>query len=219
MNTDTFIVKNRINYIDNIRSLVILLLFPFHTFRMFTHFEPFYVQGEPQAFCDVFIAATSLWFMNMLFVLAGISISFSLKKRTMKEFLFERVAKLFIPFFFGVILTIPIQTYYAEKFHNNYQGGYMEQLRLFFTKETDLSGYFGGFTPAHLWFLLFLFLISILSLPVIIYVKKNGLPQLKKSPSLIRIIPWFLVIMLSSVVELGESLGPTGRSIVTSKKI
>jgi len=34
-------------------------------------------------------------------------------------------------------------------FHNGYTGNCFEQYILFFTKLTDLSGYNGGFTPAH----------------------------------------------------------------------
>ena len=36
-----------------------------------------------------------------------------------------------------------------------------------FTHLTDLSGYDGAFTPGHLWFILFLFLISLAALPVL----------------------------------------------------
>lgn len=165
--------KMRKSYIDNLRSMVILLLFPFHTFRMFQGNEPFYVEGIPNMFCELFTFLTSIWFMNLLFVLAGMSTAYSLKKRTSLQYAKGRVKKLLIPFVFGVILTIPIQTFYAERFHNGYSGGFFHQYIMFFTKETDLTGYRGGFTPGHLWFLLFLFLISMLSLPIINYIKKN----------------------------------------------
>lgn len=197
----------RKHYIDNLRSLVILLLFPFHTSRMFTSGDPFYVEGIPNFFCQLFVNLTSIWFMNLLFVLAGISTALSLQKRSIKQFTKDRVMKLLIPFIFGVLLTIPIQTYYAERFHNGYQGGYFEQYRLFFTKATDLTGYRGGFTPAHLWFILFLFIISMLSLPVIIYIKKNGRKPYTKTPSVYRLIPLFILVMVFSVIRIGEAIG------------
>jgi peptidoglycan/LPS O-acetylase OafA/YrhL len=55
-------------------------------------------------------------------------------------------------------------TFFAEKYHNNYTGTYLQQYILFFTKETDLTGYNGGFTPAHLWFLLYLLIISMIAI-------------------------------------------------------
>ena len=43
----------------------------------------------------------------------------------------------------------------------------MAHYGIFFTRFTDLTGYDGGWTPAHLWFVLYLFIISMLSLGVI----------------------------------------------------
>lgn len=56
-------VTMRKYYIDNLRTLVILLLFPFHTFRMYTSFDPFYVQGMPNIFCDISVSFISIWFL------------------------------------------------------------------------------------------------------------------------------------------------------------
>jgi peptidoglycan/LPS O-acetylase OafA/YrhL len=174
---------------------------------MYTNSDPFYVQGIPNVFCQISVNFISIWFMNLLFVLGGISTAYSLEKRSIKEYTKERFMKLFIPFIFGVVLTVPIQTYYAEKFHNGYNGGFFHQYIMFFTKKTDLSGYYGGFTPGHLWFLLFLFIISLLSLPVINYVKKNGRKPMKKAPSVLRLAPLFILVNIFSVIEIGESIG------------
>ncbi len=193
-------------YIDHLRTFVILLLFPFHTLRMYTLTESFYIEGTPHIIPTLFVSITSIWFMNLLFVLAGMSTAYSIQKRSIKEYSKERFSKLLIPFIFGVVLTVPIQTYYAERFHNGYTGSFIEQYGLFFTKITDLSGYKGGLTPAHLWFLLFLFLISILSLPIINFVKKNGRKPLKKG-NLWRMIPLFFIIQIFSIIEIGESIG------------
>jgi len=115
---------------------------------------------------------TSPWFMPLLFVIAGISSAFALKKRTAKQFLSERFFKLFLPHVSGILIYIPIQTYFAERYHNQYTGGFFHQYILFFTKPTDLTGYTGGFTPGHLWFILFLFIISIITLPIMLkYIK------------------------------------------------
>ena len=86
-------------------------------------------------------------------------------KRTNCEYVKERIFKLLIPFVVGTLVVVPAQTYFAERFHNGYTGGYLHQYVLFFTGPTDLTGYRGGFTPAHLWFLLYLFIISVAALP------------------------------------------------------
>lgn len=190
-------------YIDNIRTLAILLLFPFHTCRIFNSFENFYVVGRSNGFCDNFIRLTSEWFMPLLFAVAGISAALSLKKRSKAQFVKERFYKLLVPFIFGLILTVPIQTFFAEKQHNGYTGNYLQQYILFFTKITDLSGYTGGFTPAHLWFLLFLFLISLVALPVIFLYKKLNIKIEEHKFNLLLLLGLFVFNFILSPLEIG----------------
>jgi glucan biosynthesis protein C len=198
----------RKHYIDNIRTLGILLLFPFHTSRIFNSVETFYVVGKPNVICDNFIIITEDWFMPLLFAIAGISASLAIQKRSINQFIKERFLKLFIPFIFGVILTVPIQTFFAEKQHNGYMGTYFQQYILFFTKKTDFTGYSGGFTPAHLWFLLFLFVISLVSLPIIILYKKSDKKINENKFSLWTILPLFLFNFFLSFFEIGgQSFG------------
>lgn len=162
-------------YIDNLRWAAILLLFPFHTAMIYNDYgESFYVRGPSIPAVTAFILATYSWFMPLLFVLAGISAGLALEKRTAKEFASERFRKLLLPFVSGVLLLIPVQTYFAERFHNGYTGGYFQQYLLFFTKKTDLTGYTGGFTPGHLWFLLYLFVISLAALPIMLWYRNSS---------------------------------------------
>lgn len=115
--------------------------------------------------------------MTLLFAIAGISSKYAIQKRKNKQFVSDRIRKLLIPFVFGVLVLVPIMTYVAEIYFDGYSGTYFQQYVLFFTKETDLTGYKGGFTPAHLWFPLFLFIISVVSL-LIIEVQKKNIPNL-----------------------------------------
>lgn len=154
-------------YIDNLRSLAILLLFPVHTFMVWNDFgSRFYIwEGENKLFSTL-IVLVNPWFMPLLFVLAGISARHALEKRSGKEFALQRIRKLWIPFLSGLVLLVPFQTLYARKYFENYEGGYWENLKYFFTHVTDFSGYDGAFTPGQLWFILFLFLIAMASLPI-----------------------------------------------------
>lgn len=163
-------------YIDNLRTLCILLLFPYHTFMIYNPFESFYIHGPVVKPLTAFLLVTWPWFMPLLFVLAGISAGHALERRSAMQFLKERVLKLFVPLVFGILLLVPVQTYFAERFHNGYTGGYFAQYILFFTKPTDLMGYNGGFTPGHLWFVMYLFAISLLALPIMLWYNKRGTP-------------------------------------------
>jgi len=107
--------------------------------------------------------------MPLLFALAGISTAFALQKRTVNEYAKERVGKLLIPLSFGMLLLIPVQSFIAGLSFNE-TANYFD----YFKKLTDLSGYDGGFTPGHLWFLAFLFVISMICIPIIIMHRKNA---------------------------------------------
>jgi hypothetical protein len=147
--------------------------------------------------------------MTLLFAIAGISSAYALKKRSGSEYARERVFKLLIPFLFGMVIIIPVQTYIADVFHNGYTGGYFEHYGLFFTKFTDLTGYDGGFTPAHTWFMLYLFVISIIYLPIMLWYSKRGKKIDGNKITMPILLPMFILILLMTpIIELGgKSVG------------
>ena len=195
-------------FLDNLRWIIILLLFPFHTFRIYDIFEDFYIKGASNLIMSDFIVLVGFWFMSLLFVIAGISTYYSLKNRTYKEYLKERVFRLFIPFITGLVLLVPVQTFFAEKFHFGFNGSYFSQLITFFTKFGDLTGYTGGFTPGHLWFILYLFIISLSAVLVIMLYKNSSIKLDFDKIGIIKIIPLFLIVLIMSPILIGsESLG------------
>jgi hypothetical protein len=159
--------------------------------------ESFYIKGTDIQVTTLFIIATWPWFMPFLFLIAGVSSAYALNNRTIKEYVKERFFRLLIPFIFGLLLLVPIQTYFAEIFHNNYTGDYFKQYTLFFTKQTDLSGYHGGFTPAHLWFILYLFIILIITLPIIHISRKSTKKiELQKTPEYVLLLFFIIPVLV-----------------------
>ncbi len=188
----------RKHYIDNLRNMTIWLLFPVHTFMIWNDFgSRFYIwQGESKMLSTL-IVLVNPWFMPILFVLAGMSARYALEKRTNKEFIIQRISKLLIPFISGMILLVPFQTLYARKYFENYEGSLFDNWKYFFTHLTDFSGYDGAFTPGHLWFILFLFLISMIALVLFRYVPyKKFVTNVEKMSTvgvLLLFIPiWFM---------------------------
>ena len=161
-------------YIDNLRWMAILLLFPFHAAQIWSggEYSGFYIWSHTNILLYVFSTAVYPWYMTLLFTIAGISSKSSLQRRTNKQFIMERAKKLLIPLIFGVLVLVPVMTYIAEVFFNGYTGSYVRQYILFFTKASDLTGYHGGFSIAHFWFLLYLFVISLTALPIILLTRK-----------------------------------------------
>lgn len=198
--------KLRLNYIDNLRNLTILLLFPIHTFMIWNDFDTkFYIWNYENKFLSTLIVLVNPWFMPILFVIAGISAKYALKKYSIKKFILQRIRKLVIPFIFGTILLVPFQTFFARKYFYNYNGTLLDNFKYFFTHLTDLSGYDGSFTPGHLWFILFLFIISLLSLILFYFIPYQKIKnKIKKMPVIIII---FLFVPIWIMYYLGNFNG------------
>ncbi|WP_432663429.1 acyltransferase family protein [Wukongibacter baidiensis] len=193
------------------RNLGILLLFPFHAARVFDYWDPFYVKNTGASWVlSLFIAVTAYWFMPLLFYLAGASSWYALKKRTGAQYLKERFHRLFIPLIFGLIIIVPPQGYIAKLTEKEFNSNYLEFLKSYFMDFSDLTGYFGSFTPAHLWFILYLFVFSLVSLPLFKLIEKLQSSSLKiidylNSP--------LVLVMLFIPLTLTEALpGPGGQN-------
>ncbi|MFA4850062.1 MAG: acyltransferase family protein, partial [Methanoregula sp.] len=163
----------RLHYIDNLRWMCILMLFPFHTAFVFcSGWYGYYVSSaytSTTAHC--LTVAVEPWIMPLLFCIAGVSTKFALEKRTPLVYLKERVTKLLVPFFAGLVLICPVIAYYALKFHTGYTGSFAGACVHFFSSIhnfPDTSGITGDFSVDHLWFILFLFIFSVVALGVIL---------------------------------------------------
>jgi peptidoglycan/LPS O-acetylase OafA/YrhL len=155
----------RKDYIDWLRNISILYLFPYHTARVFDALNPFYVKGAINSPSTILVHI-SFWFMPLMFLLAGFSSFYALGKRSGVVYIKERFLRLFIPFVFGVIIIVPPQAYYAKLFHLNMRENYFVFIKKYFTDFSNWSEYAGGISPAHLWFIIFLFVISLAMLPL-----------------------------------------------------
>ncbi len=200
----------RRHYLDNIRTIAILLLFPYHTFMIWNNFgTKFYIWGGDNNIISSLIVLAGPSFMPVLFVIAGMSARYSMIKRSTKEFIKDRVNKILIPFVCGMILLIPFQTLYARKYFFQYDRGISENFKYFFTHVSDLSGYDGMFTFGHLWFLLYLFVITFISLLVIKKMPFEKVQSKINKVNIFEIILLFVPIFVSYHIGnfSGQSVG------------
>ena len=190
----------RHHYIDWLRNLAILYLFPFHTARVFDSFETNYVQGTPSVVTTDLIAL-SYWFMPLLFLVAGMASYHALQRRSPREYLRERVERLLVPLGFGLLVIVPPQAYLAYRWHD-VGGGEPWSYLGYFADWSDLSGYRGTFTPAHLWFILFLFIVSVALLPVFRRWADVRLPGWTRHPVGV-VLPALVLVAFSALPDVG----------------
>ena len=95
----------RKHYLDNIRSITILLVVIFHVFFFFNPL--LYTTGRVDkviSFPSLYQSFVYPWFMALLFLVSGIASSYSLKKRDCKTFIKERAKKTLMPSVVSVLL-------------------------------------------------------------------------------------------------------------------
>jgi glucan biosynthesis protein C len=161
--------RQRRHDLDALRVLAVLLLIPFHSARVFDVFDPFYVKSPTTsgALSWAVVAFLNPWHMPLLFVLAGAATWLALGHRDAKGYLGERTRRLLVPLLFGLLVIVPPQGFLASRFRGGHDS-VMGFLGGYWTIEGDLSGYTGSWTPAHLWFIGFLFIFSLVALPLFV---------------------------------------------------
>ena len=142
--------KDRKPYIDNIRSVTVIIVMIYHAFYIFNGVGV--LGGFPVVngifIFDSFCTLVYPWFMVLLFCISGLCARYSLEKRGQKEFIKERTYKLLIPSTLGVAVLHWIAGYINIKI-----GGGLEFIpKLLIYPISVLSGS-GPLWFAHLAFL------------------------------------------------------------------
>ncbi|MBN9387484.1 MAG: acyltransferase family protein [Chloroflexi bacterium] len=161
--------------LDWVRVLVVLMLIPFHAALIYLDDEPFYIKnGELSIIFDEPVSFLNSWGMQLLFVVAGAACWFSLKNARAGQFIKKKLLRLLLPLLFGILVIVPPMPYLALLNHSPYQGTYWDYYPHFFDFDPeDFKGYNGHFTPSHLWFVVFLFVLSLIALPLFSWFKKE----------------------------------------------
>ncbi|MBV8886950.1 MAG: acyltransferase family protein [Chroococcidiopsidaceae cyanobacterium CP_BM_RX_35] len=158
--------------LDWLRVLAVLLLVYFHTAAIFYSgpLGEFYVtNGLSSRELSLFILLVHQWHMPLFFLLSGAATWFALGYRTGTEYINNRFRRLFIPFLFGTLVVVPPQVYYRLSSHPDYQKSYLQFYPQFFNGIRPQ----GNFEWAHLWFIVYLFVFSLIALPLFLHLRKS----------------------------------------------
>lgn len=173
MNTE----NKRLYYLDWLRVLAFGLLFLFHSWRPFDHLPWHIKNGDQSIVFDMFTFFTHGWRMFLIFFVSGAGTFLAMRSRK-GAFVKDRVKRLVVPFLFGILLIIPPQRFYEWITFREFQGSYLEFLTLY--PISQLSSNMGaslllwfGHLGTHLWYLPFLFVMTLLTLPLLKKIKKG----------------------------------------------
>ncbi|GAF01759.1 acyltransferase family protein [Saccharicrinis fermentans] len=156
--------------LDWLRVLVFVLLIFYHVGMFFVPWE-FHIKNQ-QVYPWL---KYPMWFLNqwrlpILFVISGMGTYYALQKRTGKQFVWERIKRLYIPLNVGLFFIVPPQVYIERLVKNQFVGTYFE-----FWPAQAFKGIYpnGNMSWHHLWFLPYLLLFSLMLVPVFLYLKNH----------------------------------------------
>ncbi|MEQ9363585.1 MAG: acyltransferase family protein [Leptospirales bacterium] len=174
-------MSERKYYLDWIKVLAILLLVPAHAARVFDYL-PFYIKDGRHLWAELLIRFVDAWFMPLFFVIGGMAACYSIEKRGAAKFRSERARRLLVPLGFALISTLPLLGYVAYRFSNPEAGAnFWTYLPRFFSFDaSQLQGYTGTFSVAHLWYLLYVYVFSMVSGPIFRRLGAGRMPGLAK---------------------------------------
>lgn len=193
--------------LDWLRVLGVFMLVPFHVALIFV-LEPhaiMYIKDMVNSrVLDRAAGFVYLWHMPLLFIISGSATYYALGFRSAGTYIRERILRLLVPFLFGVLTYIPLTTYIRRNGIVSLRDHYLGFFNFDFN---HLDGYSGTFTPAHLWFILFLFVFSLVALPLFLVLRTEKgkgviqtLGKLNQAP--VSLIVWGIPLALVSASNL-----------------
>lgn len=181
----------RLHYIDWIRVIAFSLLIFFHCSMPFVQFGWEIKNKEHSSFLSSIIIWLHQWRLPLLFFISGVGVSLSLKKRSVIKFFGERVIRLFIPLLFSMFFTIPLQVYFEWMQEGKINQSYWS----FYPSVWEMVPYPDGtLTWSHMWFVVYLFVFTILLLPVFAIFKIKFIQEIKKK---LNFFMSYAIVMLS----------------------
>ena len=163
----------RRNDIDWVRVLGMLMVFLFHCARFFDDAAWHAKSGEISYGMTVFVEVVSQFIMPLFFVLSGISSYYALSYISGKKYLGARVKRLVVPLIVGALTHISFQVYIERVTAGEFTGSFFA----FYPRYFDGFYAFGGnfaWMGLHLWYLEMLFIFSLLTLPLFLWMQKDS---------------------------------------------
>lgn len=177
--------------LDWLKVIAIILLLYFHAGMVFISWSWYFIQDSvSDPFLDIFTEFLSHWRMPLLFVISGAGTLFAFGYRNGFQYFRERSSRLLIPLAFGMFILIPHQQYF-ELIKQGWEfSSYLDFKQRFLNPSEGKIyglGILGNFSWHHLWFIGYLFIYSVIGIPLFTFFRsENG-------KNLLKIITDFLV--------------------------
>lgn len=188
--------------LDWLRMIAILILLFFHTGMWFSPWDWHVKNNELSGSFRYWMIWLHFWRMPLLLFISGAGTYMALGKRTTKQYARERFRRLIIPIVFGMFIVVPPQIYYE---HISEYATYWDFYKTVFNFVPYPNG---SLSWHHLWFILYLFLYSIILIPFFVYIRspksqnfREIISRVLSSPAGMLFIPAAIIIFTQSILR------------------
>lgn len=140
------------------------------------------------------------WRLPILFVISGIGTHFLLSSKSGGTFLKQRFIRLFVPLLVGTLIVVPPQVYLERLAHGTIDVSYFDYY------PSNFEGTYpkGNFSWGHLWFLAYLLIMSVMALPLFLFLRNYGAPLFRTFKRMIERLPYalFLFVIPLIIIEI-----------------
>ncbi|MGD8944373.1 MAG: acyltransferase [Desulfobacterales bacterium] len=196
--------------LDWLRVLAILVVFVYHSSRFF-NLEDWHVKNvDTYVWVEIWNIFATRWMMPLFFIISGASLFYAIAKSGgWSRFYVNKFMRLMIPVLVAAVTHGALQIYLERLSHGQFSGSFFSFLPEYFNGVYLAIGMQGNFAfhGMHLWYLLFLFLYSLICYPLFIWLKASGRDILNRIMSWFT-IPGLMVVGFSTPLVVMEALIP-----------
>ncbi|QPC86304.1 acyltransferase family protein [Mesorhizobium sp. NBSH29] len=157
--------SGRLHYVDALRVGAFLFLILYHSSVAFFPDLTWLIQSsDTSALLSEIMKFPRAWRLALLFFVSGMGTYFAFRSHSSVQFLYERLARLFIPLIFAMCVIVVPQVWYERMYEDGYHGS----LGAFWLTRYFTEGKYptGNFTWAHMWFVGYLLVMTVLCYPL-----------------------------------------------------
>jgi glucans biosynthesis protein C len=158
----------RIHYLDTLKVAIVYGILVYHAALPFTFTNWLVSNSQKSVALTLFVLFCFPWGIPAMFLLAGADSWFALRRRSAPAFVRARFVRLVLPLAAGIALLSPLQAYVTSGHASGSADGLFRSYQAFFlTMRLSWTPAWLGRYGYHLWFLGYLFLISVALLPLL----------------------------------------------------
>ncbi|MGD9177732.1 MAG: acyltransferase [Desulfobacterales bacterium] len=171
------VATNRRYELDWLRISAILVVFVYHSTRFFNLGDWHVKNADTYVWVEIWNMFTTRWMMPLFFIISGASLFYAIgKSGGWRKFYVDKFLRLMIPVLFATVTHSILQVYLERLSHGQFTGSFFSFLPEYFNGVYLGIGMPGNFAfhGMHLWYLLFLFIYSLLCYRLFIWLKAGG---------------------------------------------